>query len=79
MSSREQKAPTRYSTLLTYWVEPDQINTDNIYYDDTPTKYVVDVLGGAVLKIYRCLPESRKHRHVITTLSRAQVATAEAA
>ena len=48
------------------------------HYYDTP-KYVVYVLGGAVSNTYRRLPESRNHRHVITTLSRAQVVTAEAA
>ena len=50
------------STLRTYWDEPDQTNTDNItnYYD--APKYVVDVLGGAVSKTYRCLPESRNRR-----------------
>ena len=50
------------STLDTYWAESDQANTDNINkYYDTP-KYVVDVLGGAVSKIFRRLPKSRSCR-----------------
>ena len=67
------------STLYTYCGEPDQRNTDTStnYYDTS--KYVIDVLGGAVSKTYRRLPESRNHRHVITTLSRAQVVITEAA
>ena len=50
------------STLPMYWGESDPINTDNstnCY--DTP-KYVVNVLGGVVLKTYRLLPESRNYR-----------------
>ena len=67
------------STLHTHWEEPDQRNTGNsTNYCDTPKYVVVDVLGRAVSKTYRRLPESRYHRHIITLL-RAQVATAEAA
>ena len=59
--------------------EPDQTNTDNsTNYCDAP-KYVVDVLGRVVSQTCRRLPESRNHRHVITTLLRAQVVTVEAA
>ena len=51
--------------LGTFWEEPNQRNTDNnTSYDDTP-KYVVDVVGGAVSKTYRRLPESRNHRQII--------------
>ena len=54
------------STLHTFWEEPDLRNTDTITnYNSTP-KYVVDVLGGAVLTTYRRLPESRNHRHLTT-------------
>ena len=42
------------------------------YYDHTQ-KYAINVLGRAVSKTYICLPESRNYRHVITTLSWAQV------
>ena len=42
-------------------------NTDNsTNYYDIP-KYVVHVFGGAMSKTYRRLPQSRNHRHVITT------------
>ena len=67
------------NTLDTHWEEPDQRSTDNITnYYDTPM-YAVEVVGGAVPTTYSRLPESRNHRHVITTLSRAQVVTARAA
>ena len=57
------------STLHTYWEEPGQRNTDNItYYYDTP-KYVVKVLGGAVSKTYRRLPETRNRRNDIIAAS----------
>ena len=53
---------SKYTFNSWYWEEPCQRNTDkSINYCDTP-KYVVDVLGGAVSKIYRRLPESRNHR-----------------
>ena len=45
--------------------KPDQENTDNSTdYYDTPTKYVVGVLGGPVSKTYRRLPESRNHPQI---------------
>ena len=51
------------STLRTYWEGAGPTNTDNgTNYYDMP-KYVVDVLGRAVSKTYRRLPESRNHRH----------------
>ena len=52
------------STFHAYWEEPDQRNTEYVQhynYHDKP-KYVVEVLGGAVSKTYRHLPESRNHR-----------------
>ena len=48
------------------------------HYYDTP-KYAVHVFGGAVSKTYRRFPESRVYRYIITTLSRTQVVTTEAA
>ena len=52
------------STLDTYWEEPDQRNTgNNSTNDDDPPEYVIDILGGAVSKTHRRLPESRNHRH----------------
>ena len=80
MDTSSVKQSDSTSTLHTYWEEPDQRHTYNssTNYYDTP-RYVVDVLGGAVSKTYRRLPESRNHRHVIRTLSRAQVVTAGAA
>ena len=49
--------------------EPDQqINTDNgTNYYEMP-KYVVDVLGGAVSKTYRRLPQSRNHRNPLRNI-----------
>ena len=61
------------STLDTYWEKSNQTK----YYGTR--KYVVDVLEGAMSKTYRRLRESRNHRHVITSLSRAQSVIAKAA
>ena len=46
------------STLHTYLEKSDYKNTDNStrFYDTS--KYVVDVLGGAVSKAYRRLPRA---------------------
>ena len=64
------------STLRTYRGDSDPTNTDNVTnFDDTP-KNVVNVLGGAA---DRRLPESRSHRHALTTISWVHVITAEAA
>ena len=54
-----QKAQVRYTSIRE---EPEKISTDNsTNYYDTP-KYVLDVLGDAVSKTYKRLPESRKYR-----------------
>ena len=63
MDSSSVKQSDSPSTLDTCWEELDQTNADNITnYYDTP-KLVVDVLGRAVSKTYRRLPESRNFRH----------------
>ena len=67
------------SASYTYWEKPYQENTDNYTFYYGTSKYVVHVLGGVVSKIFRRLPESRKKRRAITTLSRGQVITAKAA
>ena len=59
--AKQSESPSK---LHTYWEEPDQTNTDNITNCYDRPKYVVDVLGRAVSKTYRRLPESINHRHV---------------
>ena len=56
-------------TLHTYWEEPDEKNTDNsTNYYNTP-KYAVDVLGGAVSKIYIRLSEGKNRRQAPSSTS----------